>query len=90
MLVELLCLLIFTIRLVHYAKVIPRDKFWKDPKNICIIVILLVGGANTHHQSGRRGYRAAWVNGANISSCVRTHLHHLFSVVLIEEKHLQQ
>ncbi|TKS67927.1 hypothetical protein D9C73_001987 [Collichthys lucidus] len=46
MLVELLCLLVFTIRLVHYAKVIPRDKFWKDPKNICIIVILMVGGAS--------------------------------------------
>lgn len=43
MLVELLCLLVFTLRLVHYAKVIPRDKFWKDPKNICIIVILMVG-----------------------------------------------
>ncbi|XP_041839165.1 two pore segment channel 3 [Melanotaenia boesemani] len=40
MLVELLCLLVFAFRLVHYAKVIPRDKFWKDPKNICIIVIL--------------------------------------------------
>uniref|UniRef100_A0A3Q2D4U8 Two pore segment channel 3 n=1 Tax=Cyprinodon variegatus TaxID=28743 RepID=A0A3Q2D4U8_CYPVA len=43
MLVELLCLLVFTVRLVHYAKVIPRDKFWKDPKNICIIAVLLVG-----------------------------------------------
>ncbi|XP_069024306.1 two pore segment channel 3 [Embiotoca jacksoni] len=42
MLVELLCLLIFTLRLVHYAKVIPGDKFWKDPKNICIIVILML------------------------------------------------
>ncbi|XP_063738928.1 two pore segment channel 3 isoform X1 [Eleginops maclovinus] len=42
MLVELLCLLAFTIRIVHYAKVIPRDKFWKDPKNICIIVIILL------------------------------------------------
>ncbi|XP_014893006.1 two pore segment channel 3, partial [Poecilia latipinna] len=42
MLVELLCLLVFTIRLVHYAKVIPREKFWKDPKNICIIVVLLL------------------------------------------------
>uniref|UniRef100_A0A8C2W706 Two pore segment channel 3 n=1 Tax=Cyclopterus lumpus TaxID=8103 RepID=A0A8C2W706_CYCLU len=38
----LLCLLVFTLRLVHYAKVIPRDKFWKDPKNICIIVILVL------------------------------------------------
>ncbi|KAI3352688.1 hypothetical protein L3Q82_020154 [Scortum barcoo] len=42
MLVELLCLLVFTLRLVHYAKVIPRDKFWKDPKNICIIAILVL------------------------------------------------
>ncbi|XP_028266363.1 two pore segment channel 3 [Parambassis ranga] len=42
MLVELLCLLVFTLRLVHYAKVIPRDKFWKDPKNICIIAILML------------------------------------------------
>ncbi|XP_040893116.1 two pore segment channel 3 isoform X2 [Toxotes jaculatrix] len=40
MLVELVCVLVFAARLVHYAKVIPRDKFWKDPKNICIIVIL--------------------------------------------------
>nr|XP_019964000.1 PREDICTED: two pore calcium channel protein 2-like [Paralichthys olivaceus] len=42
MLVELLCLLVFTARLVHYAKVIPRDKFWKDAKNICIIVVLIL------------------------------------------------
>lgn len=42
MLVELLCLLVFTVRLVHYARVIPRDKFWKDPKDICIIVIILL------------------------------------------------
>ncbi|XP_029904082.1 two pore segment channel 3 [Myripristis murdjan] len=42
MLVELICLSAFTTRLVHYAKVIPRDKFWKDPKNICIIVIVLL------------------------------------------------
>ncbi|KAM6941128.1 two pore segment channel 3 isoform 1-T1 [Lycodopsis pacificus] len=42
MLVEMLCLLVFTLRLVHYAKVIPREKFWKDPKNICIIVVLVL------------------------------------------------
>uniref|UniRef100_A0A8C9Z4F4 Two pore segment channel 3 n=1 Tax=Sander lucioperca TaxID=283035 RepID=A0A8C9Z4F4_SANLU len=41
MLVELLCLLVFTLRLGHYAQVIPRDKFWKDPKNICIILTLV-------------------------------------------------
>lgn len=45
MLVELLCLIVFSVRLVHYGRVIPREKFWKDPKNICIIVIIVVGGA---------------------------------------------
>ncbi|XP_063043101.1 two pore segment channel 3 [Engraulis encrasicolus] len=38
--VELVCLIAFTARLVHYAKVIPHDKFWMDPKNIFIIVII--------------------------------------------------
>ncbi|XP_024914058.1 two pore segment channel 3 isoform X2 [Cynoglossus semilaevis] len=42
MLVELVCVLVFTLRIVHYAKVIPRDKFWKDAKNICIIVVLVL------------------------------------------------
>ncbi|XP_058496744.1 two pore segment channel 3 [Solea solea] len=42
MLVELLCVLVFTFRLVHYARVIPRDKFWKDAKNICIMVVLML------------------------------------------------
>ncbi|XP_038570705.1 two pore segment channel 3 isoform X1 [Micropterus salmoides] len=42
MLVELLCLLVFSLRIVHYAKVIPREKFWKDPKNICILVIIML------------------------------------------------
>uniref|UniRef100_A0A6Q2X5V5 Ion transport domain-containing protein n=1 Tax=Esox lucius TaxID=8010 RepID=A0A6Q2X5V5_ESOLU len=41
-LIELVCLAVFTVRLVHYAKVIPRERFWKDPKNICIIVIILL------------------------------------------------
>ncbi|XP_061535300.1 two pore segment channel 3 isoform X1 [Phycodurus eques] len=40
MLAELVCLHVFALRLIHYAKVIPRDKFWKDPKNICMIAIL--------------------------------------------------
>uniref|UniRef100_A0A8C4SNH8 Two pore segment channel 3 n=1 Tax=Erpetoichthys calabaricus TaxID=27687 RepID=A0A8C4SNH8_ERPCA len=34
--------LVFTGRLVHYAKVIPPWKFWKDAKNICIMVIILL------------------------------------------------
>ncbi|XP_068177593.1 two pore segment channel 3 isoform X2 [Antennarius striatus] len=42
LLVELVCLLVFSGRLVHYARVIPRDKFWRDPKNICIIIILML------------------------------------------------
>ncbi|CAK6981403.1 two pore segment channel 3 [Scomber scombrus] len=42
MLAELLCLLVFTLRLVHYAKVIPREKFWKDPKNIAIMAIVML------------------------------------------------
>ncbi|XP_028830561.1 two pore segment channel 3 isoform X2 [Denticeps clupeoides] len=41
-LVEMICLIVFTARLFHYAKVIPRIRFWKDPKNICIIVIILL------------------------------------------------
>uniref|UniRef100_H2MDU1 Ion transport domain-containing protein n=1 Tax=Oryzias latipes TaxID=8090 RepID=H2MDU1_ORYLA len=42
MLVELFCLLAFTLRMGHYAKVIPRDKFWKDPKNLCVIATLVL------------------------------------------------
>uniref|UniRef100_A0A672ML09 Two pore calcium channel protein 1-like n=1 Tax=Sinocyclocheilus grahami TaxID=75366 RepID=A0A672ML09_SINGR len=38
--IEIICLSAFSVRMVHYAKVIPKDKFWKDPKNICIIVVL--------------------------------------------------
>lgn len=41
-LVEFLCLLAFTGRLIHFAKVIPRKSFWKDAKNICIIVTILL------------------------------------------------
>uniref|UniRef100_A0A8C7TH42 Two pore segment channel 3 n=1 Tax=Oncorhynchus mykiss TaxID=8022 RepID=A0A8C7TH42_ONCMY len=40
--IELVCLAAFTARLVHYAKVIPRERFWKDPKNICIFAIILL------------------------------------------------
>uniref|UniRef100_A0A8C1FV88 Two pore segment channel 3 n=1 Tax=Cyprinus carpio carpio TaxID=630221 RepID=A0A8C1FV88_CYPCA len=37
---EIICLSAFTVRMIHYAKIIPKDKFWKDPKNICIIVVV--------------------------------------------------
>lgn len=40
--VELVCILVFIARIMHYAKVIPKDKFWKDPKNLCIIAILVL------------------------------------------------
>lgn len=53
MLVELLCLLVFSLRLVHYARVVPPDKFWKDPKNICIIAIVTVGGPYRHGYTSR-------------------------------------
>lgn len=53
MLVELLCLLVFSLRLVHYARVVPPDKFWKDPKNICIIAVVTVGGTSLHSSTSR-------------------------------------
>uniref|UniRef100_A0A671NRY4 Two pore calcium channel protein 1-like n=1 Tax=Sinocyclocheilus anshuiensis TaxID=1608454 RepID=A0A671NRY4_9TELE len=40
--IEIICLSAFSVRMVHYAKVIPKDKFWKDPKNICIIVLSFI------------------------------------------------
>uniref|UniRef100_A0A803SYU9 Ion transport domain-containing protein n=1 Tax=Anolis carolinensis TaxID=28377 RepID=A0A803SYU9_ANOCA len=41
-LVEVLCLLVFFGRLVHFAQVTPRSVFWKDTKNICIMISILV------------------------------------------------
>nr|XP_006638544.1 PREDICTED: two pore calcium channel protein 1-like isoform X1 [Lepisosteus oculatus] len=41
-LAELICLAVFTGRLVHFAKVIPWQKFWKDTKNICVVLIILL------------------------------------------------
>lgn len=40
--IELVCLAAFTDRLVHYPKVLHQERFWKDPKKICIFVIILV------------------------------------------------
>lgn len=40
--IELLCLTVFTVRLVHFAKVIPQRIFIRDPKNICFIVIVML------------------------------------------------
>nr|XP_006116320.1 two pore calcium channel protein 1-like [Pelodiscus sinensis] len=40
-LAEVLCLLVFFGRLVHFAKVTPRNVFWKDTKNICIVIAIL-------------------------------------------------
>ncbi|XP_026866275.2 two pore segment channel 3 isoform X1 [Electrophorus electricus] len=38
--IELICLVAFAVRLAHFAKVVPRRIFLRDPKNICIIVII--------------------------------------------------
>uniref|UniRef100_A0A671G203 Ion transport domain-containing protein n=1 Tax=Rhinolophus ferrumequinum TaxID=59479 RepID=A0A671G203_RHIFE len=39
---ELLCLTAFFGRLVHFAKVTPQMVFWKDTKNICIMVTIVL------------------------------------------------
>jgi hypothetical protein len=39
---EVLCLTVFFGRLVHFAKVTPQMVFWKDTKNICIMVTIVV------------------------------------------------
>ncbi|XP_037383734.1 uncharacterized protein LOC119259205 [Talpa occidentalis] len=41
-LVEVLCLTAFFGRLVHFAKVTPQMVFWKDTKNICIMVTIVL------------------------------------------------
>uniref|UniRef100_A0A8C8AGK0 Ion transport domain-containing protein n=1 Tax=Otus sunia TaxID=257818 RepID=A0A8C8AGK0_9STRI len=40
--VEVLCLVVFFGRLTHFAKVTLRNVFWKDTKNICIMVAILL------------------------------------------------
>uniref|UniRef100_A0A2K6EKW5 Ion transport domain-containing protein n=1 Tax=Propithecus coquereli TaxID=379532 RepID=A0A2K6EKW5_PROCO len=39
---EVLCLTAFFGRLVHFAKVTPQMVFWKDTKNICIMVTIVL------------------------------------------------
>ncbi|XP_066863324.1 two pore channel protein 2-like isoform X1 [Kogia breviceps] len=39
---EVLCLTAFFGRLVHFAKVTPQMVFWKDMKNICIMVTIVL------------------------------------------------
>uniref|UniRef100_A0A8C9CQT8 Ion transport domain-containing protein n=1 Tax=Phocoena sinus TaxID=42100 RepID=A0A8C9CQT8_PHOSS len=39
---EVLCLTAFSGRLVHFAKVTPQMVFWKDTKNICIVVTIVL------------------------------------------------
>ncbi|ELR59323.1 hypothetical protein M91_04564, partial [Bos mutus] len=39
---EVLCLTAFFGRLVHFAKVTPQKVFWKDTKNICVMVTIVV------------------------------------------------
>lgn len=40
--VEVFCLLAFFSRLVHFSKVTPRSVFWKDTKNICVMVTIFL------------------------------------------------
>ncbi|XP_077138991.1 two pore channel protein 2-like isoform X2 [Ranitomeya variabilis] len=40
--VEVFCLLAFFGRLVHFSKVTPRSVFWKDTKNICVMVTIFI------------------------------------------------
>ncbi|XP_043913194.1 two pore calcium channel protein 1-like [Protopterus annectens] len=60
--VEAACLLAFTGRLVHFAKVTPKDRFWKDRKNICVVVAILAVLVDliiygTMHTLGHSGVR---------------------------------
>uniref|UniRef100_A0A286XHN7 Ion transport domain-containing protein n=1 Tax=Cavia porcellus TaxID=10141 RepID=A0A286XHN7_CAVPO len=41
-LAEVICLAAFSARLVHFAKVTAQMVFWKDTKNICIMVTIVV------------------------------------------------
>ncbi|XP_075419261.1 two pore channel protein 2-like [Tenrec ecaudatus] len=41
-LAEVLCLTAFFGRLLHFAKVTPQTIFWKDTKNICIMVTIVL------------------------------------------------
>lgn len=49
--VEVLCLTAFLGRLVHFAKVTPQMVFWKDTKNICIMLTIVVSA----HYSAFKG-----------------------------------
>ncbi|XP_034283411.1 two pore calcium channel protein 1-like [Pantherophis guttatus] len=40
--IEVLCLFVFFGRLIHFAHVTPRNTFWKDTKNICIMITVLM------------------------------------------------
>ncbi|KAM8945491.1 two pore channel protein 2-like [Pelodytes ibericus] len=40
--VEVLCLVAFFGRLIHFSMVTPRNVFWKDTKNICVMVTIVL------------------------------------------------
>lgn len=40
--IEFICLAMFSVRLLHFSKVTPTKVFWKDAKNICVIVTILL------------------------------------------------
>uniref|UniRef100_A0A4W3IWI1 Two pore segment channel 3 n=1 Tax=Callorhinchus milii TaxID=7868 RepID=A0A4W3IWI1_CALMI len=39
---ELVCLLTFVGRLAHFSKIIPTKVFWRDAKNICLIITIML------------------------------------------------
>ncbi|KAJ7404829.1 two pore calcium channel protein 1-like protein [Willisornis vidua] len=45
-LLEVLCLLVFLARLVHFGAVTLHGTFWRDTKNICIMVAILLSLAD--------------------------------------------
>ena len=47
---EVLCLTAFFGRLVHFAKVTPQKVFWKDTKNICVMVTIVVSACYSAFQ----------------------------------------
>lgn len=42
--IELLCLMCFTVRLVHLRKITLPHVFWRDAKNVGLVLVLSVSG----------------------------------------------
>nr|XP_021526474.1 LOW QUALITY PROTEIN: two pore calcium channel protein 1-like [Aotus nancymaae] len=53
---EILCLTAFFGRLIHFAKITPQMIFWKDTKNICIMVTIVVSVHCSTYKSGMENH----------------------------------